>query len=124
MVMSEEPIPELAPACHLIQEIRQRIGLVKSPAQLILHRGRPAVGDDVIHLPAVPVQAGLGGLVLLLAGKFLLPPGEVVHPVESTTVIKHPAFSLELWIVRLQDAAVDVVAAAAAHREEGLALLT
>lgn len=80
------------------------------------------MSDDVVYLPTVPVQAGLGSPVLLLAGKFLLPPGEVVHSVQCPSVVEHPAFPLELRIVRLQDAAVNVVAAAAAHREEGLAL--
>ena len=120
--MPEEPIPELAPTCHLIQEIRQCIGLVESSAQLVLYRGRSAVGDDVVHAPAVSVQAGPSSPVLLLAWKLLLPPGEVVHTVESTAVIELPAFSLELRIVRFQDTAVNVVAAAAAHREEGIAL--
>ena len=37
-------------------------------------------------------------------------------------MIQHPAFPLELRIVRLQDAAADIVAAGTAHREEGPAL--
>ena len=122
VVMAQEPISELAPFCHLIQEVRQCVSLVKSPAQFILHRGRPAVGDDVVHLPVVLLQAGPGGPVFFLAGQLLFPPGAVVHPVQRSPVIQHPAFPLELRIVRLQDAAADIVAAGAAHREEGLAL--
>ena len=81
VVMPEEVVFELAPLGNFLQEICQGVCLIKSAAQFILHRGGAAVGDDAVHLPACSVQAGPGGLVLLLAGQLLFPPGQVVHPV-------------------------------------------
>ena len=60
------------------------------------------MGDDVIYLPACSVQAGPGGLVLLLAGQLLFPPGEVVDPVHCALGIQPPAFFFEQRIVRFQ----------------------
>ena len=76
------------------------------------------MGEDVVHLPAHPVQAGPGGPVLLLAGQLLLPPGKVVYPIHRAPGVQLPAFFLEQRIVRLQDAVLDVVAAGPAHGEE------
>ena len=69
VVMPEEVVFELTPLGDFIQEVCQRIRLIKSAAQFILHRGGAAVGEDVVHLPARSVQAGPGGLVLLLDRK-------------------------------------------------------
>ena len=80
------------------------------------------MADDIVHRPAYFLQVGPGGLVLLLAGQFLLPPGAVVHPVHRPAGVQPPAFLLEQRIVRLQDAVLDVVAAGPAHGEEALAL--
>lgn len=120
--MTQEPISELAPLCHLIQEIRQSVGLVKSPAQFVLHRSRSTVGDDVVHLPVVPLQAGFGGPLLFLAGQLLFPPEMMIHSIKRSALIEPPAFLLKLRIVRFQNAAADVMATGAAHREEGLVL--
>jgi hypothetical protein len=49
VVVAEKPVSESALLCHLIQEIRQRICLIKSTAQFILYRDRVAVGDDVVY---------------------------------------------------------------------------
>ena len=68
MVVSKKLVSEPAPLGDLIEEIRQGIGLIKSAAQLVLHTGGAAVGDDVVHLPAVLSQVGPCGLVLLLVG--------------------------------------------------------
>ena len=68
MVVAEKPVFELAPLAYLIEELRQGILLIKPAAEYVLHTGGTAVGDDVVHLPARSVQAGLGGLVLCLAG--------------------------------------------------------
>ena len=80
------------------------------------------MADDVVHRPAHTVQVGPGGLVLLLAGQLLLPPGAVVYPVHRAPGVQPPAFLLEQRIVRLQDAVLNVVAAGPAHGEEGPAL--
>lgn len=80
------------------------------------------MGNDVVHLPAMPLQAGPGGPVFFPAGQLLFPPGTMIHSIKRTALIEPPAFLLKVWIVRLQDAAADIVATGAAHREEGLAL--
>ena len=63
MVMPEEPVFELAFLGDLLQEIRQRISLIEPRAQLLLYRGRAAVGDDVVHRPPAPLQIVPGSLV-------------------------------------------------------------
>ena len=80
------------------------------------------MADDVVHRPACSVQVGPGGLVLLRAGQFLLPPGAVIHPVHRAPGVQPPAFLLEQRIVRLQDSVLDIVAAGPTHGEEGPAL--
>ena len=71
--MPEEVVFELTPPGNFVKEICQGVSLIKSAAEFILHRSGAAVGDDVVHLPACSVQVGSGGLVLILAGQFLLP---------------------------------------------------
>ena len=95
MVVSKKLVSEPAPLGDLIEEIRQGIGLIKSAAQLVLHTGGAAVGDDVVHLPAVLSQVGPCGLVLLLAGQLRRPPGLMVHPVHCASGIQPSAFLLE-----------------------------
>lgn len=80
------------------------------------------MGDDIICIPAISLQAGPCGPILLLAGQRFFPPRAGVHPVQCSAVIKHSAFPFELRIIRFQDAAADIVAASAAHREEDLTL--
>lgn len=69
------------------------------------------MSGNVVHLPTTHLQVGPGGLVIFLVRQPLLPPEAVVCPVQRTSVTQHPSFPLEQRIVRLQDAAADIVVA-------------
>lgn len=122
MVVSKKLIFGPAPLGHFLQEVGQGIGFVKSAAQFILHRGEAAVADDVVHHPARSIRVGPGGLVLILVGQPILPPGQVVHLVHCTPGIQLSVFFLKQWIIRLQNAVLDIVAAGPTHGKEGFSL--
>ena len=122
MVMPKKVVFKLTPLSDFIEEICQGIGLIESAAQFILHRGGTAVSDNVVHLPAVFLQASPCGLVLLFARQLLLPPGHMVDPVQGSAALQTFLFLLELWVVRFQNAAGDVVAAGPSHCKKLLPL--
>lgn len=73
MVVSEQPIVELAAALDFIQEFRQLV-LLEIGIDLLLNCCWRTVCDDVINLPVQPLQRLPGFGVFFAGRKFLLPP--------------------------------------------------
>ena len=70
------------------------------------------MADDVVHHT---VQAGPRHLVFLLTGQLLLPPETVVYTEQRTALFELPKLFLEVGIVRLQDAILDIMGGSTAH---------
>lgn len=121
MVMPEEVIPEPALLPHLLQEVRELVRPRPFPEQLVLDAGGSTVGDNVAHFPICPLEVSPRFQIFFFAGQFLFPPGAVVDPEWRTFGFKQPELSKELGIVRLQDAALDIMAAGPTHGKDPLA---
>ena len=74
--------------------------------------------DDVVYIPASIVQRFSRGLVFRIVGQFLFPPGLVVDSKGRTFGVEHMELLEEPGIVRLQDAALNIVAATPAHSKD------
>lgn len=72
MVMSKQPVRILGFFLDFLEEFGQPIRLILAGFHYS-RAGRGAVGDDVVRLPAAPVQIPPGFSVFLIGGHFLLP---------------------------------------------------
>ena len=120
VVVTEEPVAEPAPLPNLIEEVGQRVFLVKPSAEDVLNTGGAAVADDVVYLPADPIQICSGLLVFCFAGKFLRPPESVIHPEHGISFFELTEFLFELRVIRLQNTILNVMRGCPSHGEEPL----
>ena len=67
MKMAEQPVVVLCPVFDLLEEVRQVIRHIVS-GKLEGNAGGCAVGEDVVHRPAVGVQVSSGLCIFLLRG--------------------------------------------------------
>lgn len=118
VIVSEEVVLEPAPLADLLQKVGEGIRFGQRPQQVILDACGRAVGEEVVHRPPGPAQAGPGLGIFRLAGQLLPPPGAVVDPEGRALGVEPLEPPQEVRRVRFQDAVLDVVAAGAAHGEE------
>ena len=67
VVVPEQPVVVLHPVFDLLEEVRQVIRHIV-PRELEGDAGGGAVGEDVVHRPAVGVQVSSGLCIFLLRG--------------------------------------------------------
>ena len=116
--MAEEPIPEGTPLTHFVEELGQCVFFEHSSAEHILYAGGAAVADDVIHIPVDTLQICSGFQIFRFAGQFLGPPGTMVHTKQRTALFELSELFLKVWIIRLQDAILNIMGGGTAHGKE------
>ena len=102
MVVTQEPVIELAPPLDHLEEVRQPVRGVVS-IQLLLDAGGGAVGQDAVHPPVNPFQVPDRLLVFLLRGQFLGPPGDAFHPEHLPCPSLEPIFQFKIGGRRIKD---------------------
>ena len=73
VVVSEQPVVELAAASDFFHEVRQLVRL-EAGIDFLLNCGRRTVRDDVVDLPVQPFQRLPGFRIFFIGRQFLLLP--------------------------------------------------
>ena len=117
--MSEEPVCVVQLPIHHLQKIAEGVRLVL-PAHGQDDVGRGAVGNYIVCFPACPFQGFQGGEIFRIGRHFFRPPRLAQNPKPvSASAFQFFPLGLKIWLCRVQDAILNIVAPGSSHGEEG-----